>query len=80
MAAKMARASGDYDKKVYDSGEPCKDYLMDSPGQSKAKMSKPASEVKYSAKQPSQKANKIMDSGEGEGAQKNEGGSKTDGM
>lgn len=80
MATKFAREQGDYDTYVCDSGEAKKEYLFESPGQDKKKFSKPNNTIKYSAKQPSQKENKIMDSGEGQGSQKAEGGSKTDEM
>ena len=85
MAAKVGRSSGDYDNKVYDSGEPCSDYLMDSPGQAKAKFAnntqkdsvKAYSGVESTKQKLSQKINEPMDSGEGDGAQKEEGGSTT---
>ena len=83
MAAKVGRSSGDYDNKVYDSGEPCKDYLMDSPGQAKGKFAdnlqkdsvKAYSGVENTKQKLSQKVNEPVDSGDGAGAQKNEGGS-----
>lgn len=86
MATKFAREHGDYDKKVYDSGEKCSEYLMENPGQDKKKFSDyPTNRVKdYSGVGGKQKLkqgiNKPMDSGEGMGKQKNEGGSKTDDM
>lgn len=83
MAAKVGRSSGDYATKVYDSGEPCNDYLMDAPGQAKGKFAdnlqkdsvKAYSGVENTKQKLSQKANEPMDSGEGAGAQKEEGGS-----
>ena len=82
MATKFARSDGEYDNKVYDSGDKCKDYLMDSPGQDTKKFSDPARSVPdYSGvggkQKLKQKINTPTDSGEGMGSMKAEGGSTT---
>lgn len=85
MATKFARTAGGYEKKTYDSGtkESCE--LFVSPGQDKKKFGnyageksvKPYSGVEHTKQKLSQKINTPMDSGEGRGRQKNEGGSET---
>ena len=84
MATKFARSSGDYENKVYDSGDMCKEYLHEGPGQDSKKFSKSNERPKdYSGMQGTkqvlkQTANPVKDSGEGMAKMSNEGGSTTD--
>lgn len=77
MATKFTRVNSDYDKKVKESDS---EYPQDKKkfgNYMGEKSVKPYSGVENTKQKLSQKINEPMDSGEGQGAQKNEGGSKT---
>ena len=75
MAVKFTGVSGSYDKSVKESDSEHKQDSKKFGNMTNKVIENSGTKVKYS-----NKVNKPMDSGEGQGSQKNEGGSKTDGM